>query len=319
MRRHVPKFWLAAIVAVATVAPAFAQAGGDRTRMESRREEWQKVDEIFKAMGVRPGAVVADIGAGDGFFTTRLASAVGAEGRVYAVDVSASSLKRLRARVETDGLANVEVVEGATDDPKLPAGSLDAALIINAYHEMNQHQAMLTKIRAALKPDGRLVIVEPITSARRSVSREQQTKQHEIGVEYVQQDAREAGFRVARLEDPFTIRRGASGHHDEEWLLVLTLAAPAITAPAAEQPAPAQKPPSVKDEAWKAPELRIGVDEFKKLAAKGEVLVVDVRDAESFRDGRLPGAVLITPEEIFEGNGAEKLRGEKRLIVAYCS
>lgn len=319
MTRQLKRQLVLVAVALATAAPAFAQVG-DRARMESRREEWQKVEDIFKAMGVKPGAVVADVGAGGGFFTTRLARAVGDDGRVYAVDVSANELKRLRERADSEGLKNVEVVQGEVDDPKLPPGSLDAALIVNAYHEMNEHQAMLTKIRAALKPDGRLVIVEPVSATRRSASRDVQTRQHEIGVDYVQQDAREAGFRTARLEDPFTRRTGANGHHDEEWLLVLTPAAPAVTTPATEpRTAPAEKVASIKDDEWKAPELRISVEEFKKLVAAGNVLVVDARDAESFRDGHLPGAALITPEEIFEGNGAEKLRNEKRPIVAYCS
>ncbi len=221
MRRDLRRVLLVAMAAIATATSALAQ--------ESRREEWQKVDEIFKAMGVRPGAVVADIGAGGGFFTTRLARAVGAEGRVLAVDVDRVSLGRMRQRLEADGISNVETVESAHDDPKLAPGTLDAALIVNAYHEMKEHQAMLTKIRAALKPEGRLVIVEPISPSRRTGKREEQVQRHEIGIEFVQQEARDAGFRVLRAEDPFTTRAGSAGQTDEEWLLVLTpLPAPAV-------------------------------------------------------------------------------------------
>lgn len=304
MRADVRRTFLAAVVAVATAMPALAQ--------ESRRDEWQKVDEIFKAMGVRPGAVVADIGAGGGFFTTRLSRAVGAGGRVYAVDVDRVSLGRLRQRLEADGVSNVEIVESAHDDPKLAPGTLDAALIVNAYHEMKEHQAMLTKIRAALKPDGRLVVVEPITPSRRAGTREEQVQRHEIGINYVQQEARNAGFRTLRSEDPFTTRTSATEQADEEWILVLT------PLPAAPPPA-AEKVPSIKDDEWKSPDLRISVEEFKRLVAAGAVLVVDARDAESYRAGHLPNAVLITPEEVFEGNGAETLRSETRAIVAYCS
>ncbi len=205
----------AAIPLVLSAAALDAQRGGS----ERSRDEWQKVDEIFKAMGVRPGAVVADVGAGDGYFTVRLARAVGADGRVYAVDVSARTLERLRQRLAGEEIANVEVVEGAADDPKLPAGALDAALIVNAYHEMTEHRAMLAKIRAALKPDGRLVILEPIAKLRRDAARPDQVRSHEIGIEHVQQEARDAGFSVVLAQDPFTSRQHAG---DEEWLLVLT-------------------------------------------------------------------------------------------------
>ncbi|MBA2305724.1 MAG: class I SAM-dependent methyltransferase [Acidobacteria bacterium] len=105
--------------------PAAAQDATSRSH-EQRRDEWQKVDDIFKSMLV-------------GFFTTRLSKAVGAQGRVFAVDISADALGRLRSRVAGDGLANVEVVEGAVDDPRLAPGTLDAVLIVNAYHEMTQH------------------------------------------------------------------------------------------------------------------------------------------------------------------------------------
>jgi ubiquinone/menaquinone biosynthesis C-methylase UbiE len=305
---------IVAIGVMALTAPIVAQEqhqhdAASRATMESRREAWQKVDDVFKAMGVKPGAVVADIGAGEGFFTARLARAVGASGRVYAVDVSARSLANLRKRVSDEQLTNVEVVEGGTDDPKLPAGTLDAALIVNAYHEMNEHQAMLTKIKASLKPDGRLVIIEPIAPARREAARADQTRTHEIAVDYVQKEAREAGFRVMTLQDPFTSRANA---RDDEWLLVLT---PVSAVPAAPSPLPAI---DRKDEEWKSPDLRISVADFKRLAAN-DVLVVDVRDALSYRDGHLPGSVLITIEDIAAGKANERLRAERRTIVTYCS
>jgi predicted methyltransferase len=302
---------IAAIGVMALTAPLLAQHDeAQRGTMESRREEWQKVDEVFKAMGIKPGAVVADIGAGGGFFTARLSRAVGPQGRVYAVDVSARALRDLRQRVTDEQLSNVEVIEGGADDPRLPAGTIDAALIVNAYHEMNEHHAMLTKIKAALKPDGRLVILEPIAATRRGSSRADQIRTHEIAVEYVQKEAREAGFRVMTLQDPFTSRVNA---RDDEWLLVLT---PVSALPAT--PAPLAAIDRQNDE-WKAPELRIAVDEFKKLAAANNVLVVDVRDPESYRDGHLPGATLIMIEDIAAGKATEQLRKERRPIVTYCS
>lgn len=294
---------LALLTLALTVSTARAQSA-DGGHGDGRRDEWQKVDAIFAAMQVKPGAVVADIGAGGGFFTTRLSKAVGAEGRVHAVDVAADALGRLRKRVAEDGLTNVTVVEGAVDDPKLPASSVDAILIVNAYHEMTRHQPMLAKMKAALKPGGRLVIVEPIAQSRRDRRREDQTRNHEIGAEYVREDARAAGFTEVALHDPFTIR---PHNKDEEWMLVLT-----------PEPAGAQVFSSKNDD-WKAPELRISVEEFKRQWAAGNVLVLDVRDPQSYREGHLPGAILMTPEELSTEPGVAKLRGEKRLIVAYCS
>jgi predicted methyltransferase len=289
---------------------ALAGQDADRAREEARREAWQNVPKILEALAVAPGAVVADVGAGDGFFTVRLARAVGPNGRVHAVDIGASTLEKLRKRVAAENLTNVVVTEGSAWDPRLATATLDAALIINSYHEMTEHRAMLTNLRNALKPDGRLVIIEPISAKRRDAPRETQTKNHEIGAEHVQQDAREAGFRVARLEDPF-VKRGGTGLEgdDEEWLLVLRPAPPAAASAS-----------SGSDDAtaeWKSPALRIAVTDFKKLQAKGDVVILDVRDEESYRRGHLPGAVLMPPDTV-AGRAAE-LRSEKRPIVTYCS
>jgi len=304
----------AAVFATIIAAPAFAGQSPRGSHSEEQRDEWQKVGDIFQAMQVKPGASVADVGAGDGFFTRRLSGAVGAEGRVFAIDVGADALRRLRKRVADEALSNVQVIEGTVDDPKLAPGSIDAALIVNAYHEMTEHQAMLSKLKAALKPGGRLVIVEPISRSRRDSRREEQTRNHEIAVDFVREDARAAGFTQVLLQDPFTSRPHG---HDEEWILVLTPAA--ADQDPARQPSAAAQAFSSNNEEWKAPELRITVEEFKRLSAAGKVLVLDVRDPESYRRGHLPGAVLMTPEELSTPGGIAKLKGEPRLIVAYCS
>jgi predicted methyltransferase len=207
----VPAALAAVTPALAVVVVTACQSSRDATR-----EEWQKVPEILKALGIMGGSSVADVGAGEGFFTFRLAHEVGPAGRVYAVEVAADDLRRLRERVSREGVPQVEVVAGERDDPRLPGDSLDAALIVNAYHEMREHQAMLAAIRRALKPNGRLVIVEPIVESRRGESRERQESSHEIEPKYVEADLREAGFEVLELRDPFT-RRPAG---DSEWLLV---------------------------------------------------------------------------------------------------
>jgi predicted methyltransferase len=308
------RFASAALVfTAAMVCRALAQQDADsRARGEERREAWQKVPQILEALAVRPGASVADVGAGGGFFTVRLSRAVGPQGRVYAVDVGVEISEKLRERVKTDGLTNVEVIQSTVDDPKLPAGALDAALIVNSYHEMTEHQAMLARIKSALKPTGRLVIIEPISESRRDETRERQTDSHEIGAQYVQEDARRAGFRVVRLEDPFTTRQEGS-NRDEEWLLVLAPAPDRAAAPAGDD-----RDRAKADAEWKSPELRISVEAFKALYETDAVLVLDVRDPGSYRRGHLPGAILMTGEELHK-EGAARLRGETRPIVTYCS
>lgn len=278
-----------------------------RTTAEAKRERWQRIDEIFAALALQPGATVADVGAGGGFFTTRLARAVGPTGRVYAVDIDRRALDRLRARLAEDRLDNVTVVESAPDDPRLPERTLDGALIVNAYHEMREHQAILTSLARALKTDGRLVIVEPVSPSQRNRPRADQARDHRIDPEYVMQDARAAGFRIINLQDPFTSRE-----HDIEWLMTLqpTGVAPA-THPAAGQ-TPVAAAPLLDD-----PGLRMSADAFRKLSAVGTVVVVDVRGDESFEAGHIPGAISIPLARI--AAAAEGLRSLRRPIVTYCS
>src|SRR5688572_2052467 len=221
---------LAIQVAAAGVRPA-AQSAAARQH-ETARDAWQKVPEILTALGVEPGAVVADIGAGDGFLTVRLARAVGRDGHVFAVDIDDRAIERLRARVQRDGLTNVTVTKGDAADPHLRPASLDAAVIINAYHEMVEHRAMLQQLHLALKPGGRLAIVEPVSEQQLNAGREQQVRAHEIAARHVEQEARDAWFRIQQLLDPFT-RRGSV----TEWLIVAVREAGRATGTAADPPA----------------------------------------------------------------------------------
>jgi len=212
--------WAAAGRPVVTPAGAAQpRSNAPGSNHDATRESWQRVPDIFAAMGVAPGARVADVGAGNGFFTTRLAGAVGPAGRVYAVDVSQDALARLTTRVKEQGLTNVEPILGAADDPKLPEDALDAVLIVNAYHEMQAHQAMLAAIRRALKPGGRLVILESVMPEQRGQPRETQESRHQLAPQFLQRDLLDAGFVIMRVEDEFT-RRG--GNHPE-YLIVASV------------------------------------------------------------------------------------------------
>jgi rhodanese-related sulfurtransferase/predicted methyltransferase len=308
MTRNHARAVLAAAVTVALAhsgVEALGGQSGNRAAQEATRETQQRVADIFKIMGVAPGAVIADVGAGQGFFTVRLAKAVGDSGRVYAVDISQQALRSLRTRVEQEGLRNVQIVEGTADDPKLPENTLDAALIVNAYHEMTEHQAMMAHLRKALKPTGRLIIVEPISPSRRDGTRESQASRHEIAPEFVLRDAREAGFSVAALEDPFSNHHG----HGSEYLLALSPAAPVAPAAAEEH--------KHEDVDTSSPELRISASDFGALYRSGKVIVLDVRDEESFIRGHIPQARL-APLSGLRDLVAE-LKTASLPIVTYCS
>lgn len=124
------------------------------------RDLWQMPDQIMDALGIAEGSVVADIGAGGGWFTIRLGRRVGANGTVYAEDIQRQMLEATSRRAAREGLTNVRTVLGTADDPRLPKGALDAVLIVDTYHELEDPVAMLRNIAAALKPQGRVGVVD---------------------------------------------------------------------------------------------------------------------------------------------------------------
>ncbi len=124
------------------------------------REDEEDPDLAIRLMRIQKGATVADVGAGSGYFTLRLARAVGDTGRVYATDIQQGMLDLLQKNLARARVTNVTPVLGDVNDPKLPAGSLDLAVMVDVYHEFSQPQAMLRRLREALKPDGRLVLLE---------------------------------------------------------------------------------------------------------------------------------------------------------------
>ena len=117
-------------------------------------------DLALRILRIPRGATVADIGAGSGYFTVRLAKAVGPTGKVYATDIQPGMLQLLEKTVARAKLTNVIPILGGLDDPKLPPGAIDLAIMVDVYHEFSQPQRMLQHIREALKPGGRLVLLE---------------------------------------------------------------------------------------------------------------------------------------------------------------
>ena len=141
------------------IAPVMGIGGADWL-VRPEREAEEAPDAALDAIGIARGATVADIGAGAGYFTWRLAERVGPAGKVYANDIQPEMLTLLRKNIEARHLTNVETVLGAEDDPKLPAERMDLVLLVDVYHEFTEPEKMLRKIRESMKPDGRLVLVE---------------------------------------------------------------------------------------------------------------------------------------------------------------
>jgi ubiquinone/menaquinone biosynthesis C-methylase UbiE len=182
------------------------------------RDSWQKAEAILKQLGCKAGNRVADVGCHEGYMTVKLSSLVGPAGTVYAVDVDQSKLDKLKGHLATRKLTNVIAVKGNFDDPRLPAGVLDAVLIVDTYHEMKDHDKILQHVWVSLKPGGRLVICEPIAEERRMLLRQEQERKHELGLPFVLQDLKKAGFQILFRQDPFVDREKIKG--DKMWIVV---------------------------------------------------------------------------------------------------
>ena len=124
------------------------------------RVDEESPDRALDAIQVVRGSTVADVGAGSGYMTVRMARRVGPTGKVYATDIQPEMLVLLRQRLMREGVSNVEPVLGQIDDPRLPPAAIDLILMVDVYHELSEPQRMLRRMRDALKPDGRLVLLE---------------------------------------------------------------------------------------------------------------------------------------------------------------
>lgn len=164
-----------------------------RRQLDPHRPRWQKPEAVLRALGLRRGAVVADVGAGPGFFTLRLAKAVGPRGHVYAVDPEPATLDVLRGRVARAGLTNVTPVLNTEDAPLVPPGSCDVALIVNVYHHFRKGSEFLRRVARCLKPGGRLVNID---WADRETPKGPPLDRR-IPAAVVVQQARRAGLRLA--------------------------------------------------------------------------------------------------------------------------
>jgi ubiquinone/menaquinone biosynthesis C-methylase UbiE len=124
------------------------------------RDARQKPKELVAAMGLKPGMTVADVGTGVGYMLPFLSEAVGSNGKVVAEDIFPDFLDKARQKAASEKLSNVQFVQGTADDPKLPENTFDAILMLDVYHHVDYPAKVLASLGKALKPDGRLVVVE---------------------------------------------------------------------------------------------------------------------------------------------------------------
>jgi precorrin-6B methylase 2 len=181
------------------------------------RDSWQKPDELIKQLQLESGSQVADIGCHEGYMTFKLSKAVGKSGKVFAVDVTQYKLDKLQEHAKTRKAENIKTIKGDYDDPKLPINTLDAVIIMDAYHEMDDHDKILQHIKASLKSGGRLVLCEPISEARKDATRDEQEGKHELGMSFALEDLKKAGFTVIRQHNPFLDRKDKG---DKMWMVV---------------------------------------------------------------------------------------------------
>jgi ubiquinone/menaquinone biosynthesis C-methylase UbiE len=124
------------------------------------RDAWQRPAAVVEALALAPGMTVADLGAGTGYFTTRLARAVGPTGTVLAVETEPNMVVHLRARAEREGAANVVPILGSADNPRLPAGAVDLVLIVDTFHHIDHRLAYLKTLASRLAAGGRIAIID---------------------------------------------------------------------------------------------------------------------------------------------------------------
>ncbi len=183
---------------IATLCTAFAGAIILAERLAwsfeyDGRERRQKPEEVIKALDLKAGQTVVDLGAGSGYFTWRLAKAVGPEGKAIALEIEDRLVEKLKSDASRKGLANYEARLVPTDDPQLAPHSVDVIFLCDTYHHINNRVAYFNKVRQSLRQGGRLVILDMV--------RTEKNKDHSIVREEVIEELQQAGFRLTKEFD----------------------------------------------------------------------------------------------------------------------
>lgn len=177
-------------------APVMGYQGADWLERAERMDE-EAPDTALNVVGIAKGSTVADIGAGSGYMTVRLASRVGPDGRVFANDLQPQMIELLRRRVAREKITNVTLVQGTVDDPKLPSASVDLELMVDVYHELSQPQVMLRRLREALRSGGRLVLLE----YRKEDPSIPIRFEHKMSVAEAKMEVEAEGFTLSRVDE----------------------------------------------------------------------------------------------------------------------
>ena len=168
--------------------------------VELERDQWQRPLDIIRALNLQPGNTVVDLGSGAGYFALKLSPAVGERGQVLAVDLRRLSLVFLWTRALLRGQHNIHVIVDEEDNPRLPIGSVDAVLICNTYHEFSIPELVLNRVFRALRPGGRLVVVDRAARAGEA------QHAHEVPLKIVEGQLRNQGFEILGQDDSFIVR-----------------------------------------------------------------------------------------------------------------
>ena len=177
-------------------APVMGYQGADWLE-RSERDDEEAPDVALNVLKIQKGAAVADIGAGSGFITERLAARVGPTGRVFANDLQPQMLQILARRLAIRKITNVTLVQGTIDDPKLEPASVDLAIMVDVYHELSQPQSILRHLREALKPGGRLVLLE----YRKEDPTVPIKFEHKMSVAEAKMELEAEGFTLAKVDE----------------------------------------------------------------------------------------------------------------------
>jgi ubiquinone/menaquinone biosynthesis C-methylase UbiE len=182
-----------ACAAIAVAAPQHDESNPDA--WEARHNRYQPPEEVMDAIGVKEGMVIAEVGAGRGRYVVHMAARVGKTGKIYANDIDEDKLEYLNVRCERDSIDNVETILGKLTDPLLPKGKMDIVYFINTYHHLDKPVELMRNILPALKPDGRMVIIEHDSDKYPAAGSGHSTEQ-----KVLLDQAKEAGFELVRIE-----------------------------------------------------------------------------------------------------------------------
>ena len=166
-----------------------SELGANSISSEQQRDDRNEANTVMDLANIRPGMTVADIGAGEGYYTVRLAERVGAEGRVLAQDIDREVLSRLGDRVVRERLDNVSIKLGAEDDPRRPENSIDRIFMVHMYHEVTEPYAFLWRLRPALREGGQVIVVDV----------DRPTDQHGIAPALLFCEFQAVGFRLVEF------------------------------------------------------------------------------------------------------------------------